>query len=91
MTSRYTKRDLDAVSDNPEITPERMKEARPFAEIFPDLDAGIKRGRGRPRKADAKSAVTIRIDPDRLARWKASGDDWHARMVEILETHAPGK
>ena len=40
---------------------------------------------GRPRKADALMAVTLRLHPDVVAAFKAGGDDWRSRMAEALE------
>ena len=39
----YTQEDWDAVSDNPEWTEEDFANAKPFAEIFPEWAASIKR------------------------------------------------
>ena len=68
-----------------EATDEELAQARPFAEVFPDLAASIRRSRGRPKIASPKEAVTLRIDPVALERFKATGDDWRARMAEVLE------
>lgn len=43
--------------------------------------------RGRPvgtKKADAKKLVTLRLDPDVLERWRATGPGWQARMNNAL-------
>ncbi|WEX77972.1 hypothetical protein PYH37_002816 [Sinorhizobium numidicum] len=50
----YTKADWDEVSDSPEATPEQLAQARPFAEVFPDLAASIKRARGGKQDEGAK-------------------------------------
>jgi hypothetical protein len=42
----FTARDLKEVSDSPELTKADFAKARPFAEVFPDLSASIRRGRG---------------------------------------------
>jgi uncharacterized protein (DUF4415 family) len=76
--------------DNPELTAEELAQARPFAEIFPDLMESIRRSRGRPGKADAKLAVTLRLHPDTVERFKAQGADWRARMGEALKRAAGG-
>ena len=67
--------------DAPELTDEQLRQGRPFAEVFPDLAASIKRSRGRPRIENAKEAVTLRLDPQTVARFKAGGDDWRAKMA----------
>jgi hypothetical protein len=52
----YTKEDWDAVADNPKWTAEDFARARPFAEVFPELAASIRKGRG-PDKASTKNLV----------------------------------
>jgi uncharacterized protein (DUF4415 family) len=86
----YTEEDWNEVSDNPPITDEELAQARPFAEVFPDLAESIRRTRGRPPKPEAKLAVTLRLDPDTLARFKAQGPDWRTRMSEALKRAAGG-
>ena len=54
--------------DDYEATDEELAQARPFAEVFPDLAESIRRSRGRPPKPDAKQAVTLRLDPETVAR-----------------------
>lgn len=76
--------------DNPEITDVQIKGRKTFAEAFPDLADSIKRGRGRPKLDNAKEAVTLRIDPATVARFKALGDNWRSIMADVLE-HADSK
>ncbi|MGI6854998.1 BrnA antitoxin family protein [Mesorhizobium sp. 1B3] len=71
--------------DNPEITDDQARKGKPFAEAFPDLAESIKRSRGRPKVDNAKEAVTLRLSPETLAKFKAKGDDWRARMSEVLD------
>jgi len=59
--------------------------AKPFAQVFPDLAASIKRSRGRPKLENAKQAVTLRLSPDVVEKFKATGDDWRAKMARALE------
>lgn len=81
----YTRKDWDAVSDNPEISEKQIAKGKPFAEAFPDLMESIKRSRGRPRLEAAKEAVTLRLDPATLAKFKSAGKDWRARMAKVLD------
>ncbi len=64
--------------DAPEVTDEQWKSRTSFAEA-------VKRGRGRPRLENAKEAVTLRLDPATLARYRELGDDWRSRMAEVLD------
>jgi uncharacterized protein (DUF4415 family) len=70
--------------DDYEATDEELAQAKPFAEAFPDLMESIRRARGRPRVASPKQAVTLRLDAETIARFKAQGPDWRARMSEVL-------
>lgn len=71
-------------------TDEELAAAQPFAEAHPDLAASIKRtrGRGRPRVISPKEAVTLRLDPVTLEKFRSVGADWRAKMVEILDEAA---
>ncbi len=72
--------------DNPELTDEQLASVKPFGEVFPSLAEAIKRTRGRPKLAEAKEAVTLRLSPKTIARYKAiGGADWRDRMSKILE------
>lgn len=83
----YTKEDWDAV-DSPELTDEELGRMRPFREVFPEMYEAIRRSRGRPRVDNPKEAITLRLDPDTIARFKAKGEDWRARMAEALDKAA---
>jgi uncharacterized protein (DUF4415 family) len=87
----YTKEDWDPV-DSPELTDEELSQMRPAREVLPpEFFAGIeelRRARGRPPVANPKEAVTLRIDPETVARFKAKGSDWRARMAEALDNAA---
>lgn len=43
--------------------------------------------RGRPSKGQEK--VTLRIDPDVLAKFRATGEGWQGRINEILKEAKP--
>jgi uncharacterized protein (DUF4415 family) len=43
---------------------------------------------GRPRKAAPKEAVNIRLDPDVLAHFRATGPGWQSRINEALRKAA---
>lgn len=44
---------------------------------------------GRPRQEVHKQPVTLRLDPDALARWRASGKGWQTRAAAALAAAAP--
>ena len=74
--------------DNPEWTSEDFARAKPAKDVLPlgVYEAAVKRYRGQrgPQKAPVKKSVTLRIDPDILARYKATGSGWQSRMNEAL-------
>ncbi|MCM5553953.1 BrnA antitoxin family protein [Pleomorphomonas sp. NRK KF1] len=80
----YSKTDWDAVSDSPEATDEELAQAKPFAEVFPELAEKMRRVRG-PQKAPTKVSVTLRLDSDIVERFRASGKGWQSRINEILK------
>ncbi|WP_438751908.1 BrnA antitoxin family protein [Pararhizobium sp. O133] len=71
--------------DNPEWTEEDFKNARPFAEVFPELMESIRRSRGRPVVEARKQQISLRLDPDVIAKFKATGKGWQARINDILK------
>lgn len=80
----YTKEDWDAV-DSPPATPEQLAQAKPFADAFPELAETIKRTRGRPRVEQPLQQISIRLEPDVISKFKATGKGWQARMNEVLK------
>lgn len=62
---------------------------RSLKDMLPQLHESIQRARGRPKLDNAKQAVTLRLNPATLAKFKASGDDWRARMAEVLDEAKP--
>jgi uncharacterized protein (DUF4415 family) len=70
--------------DNPEWTEEDFKNARPFVEVFPELAERIRRARGRPVLENPKKQVTLRLDSEVVARFRAGGPGWQSRINEIL-------
>lgn len=79
----YTREDWDAV-DAPEATGEELAQAKSFAETFPHLAESIKRGRGRPPVETPRQQISLRLDPDVIAKFKATGRGWQSRINEAL-------
>jgi uncharacterized protein (DUF4415 family) len=48
-----------------------------------------RRTAGRPVQAVHKAPVTLRLDPDALGRWRASGKGWQTRAAQVLAAAAP--
>ena len=77
-SSRSDLRKLDAVP---------IKRAH-YRELPALTDEMVARGQvrrpGRPRSANPRVQLTLRIPADVLARWKATGPGWQTRMAERL-------
>ncbi|MCX7568338.1 BrnA antitoxin family protein, partial [Sulfitobacter sp. F26169L] len=75
--------------DAPEVTPEQATKAKPFAEAFPALAETMRKNvGGRPRSASPKVPVSIRLDQDVIAKFKATGPGWQTRINEVLRKSA---
>lgn len=71
--------------DNPEWTAQTFARARPAEEVLPpEALAAFKRPRGRPAKAQTKVRVAVRLDPDILAHFRATGPGWQTRINDAL-------
>jgi uncharacterized protein (DUF4415 family) len=44
---------------------------------------------GRPRSANPKKLISIRLPEDVIAKWRATGPGWQTRMAEKLVRAAP--
>lgn len=70
--------------DTPELTPERLARARTLNEIL------VERGLppiGRPKAEITKQAVSLRLDPEIIAHFKAGGEGWQTRINAVLSKH----
>lgn len=83
--NKLVKRELIA-DDNPEWTAEEVARAKPFSALPKALQTKL---RGRPKAATVKERLTIRVAPEALARWRASGKGWQTRVAALLAAKAP--
>ena len=79
---------IAADPENPEWTEEDFRNARPFAEVFPEWAAEIRRARGRPKSETPRKVVSIRLDQDVIDTYRATGKGWQARMNADLRKAA---
>ncbi|CAN5297047.1 BrnA antitoxin family protein [soil metagenome] len=71
--------------DNPEWTKADFARARPASEVLtPAQMAQFKRAPGRPKLEKPKVPVSLRLDPDVLNFFKASGPGWQTRLEDVL-------
>ncbi|MPM20177.1 hypothetical protein SDC9_66606 [bioreactor metagenome] len=85
LTEDQIQRMIASDPDAPEATDEQLSQAKSFDEAFPALaDAMRKNVGGRPKSANPKVAVSLRLDQEIVARFKATGPGWQTRMNDAL-------
>ena len=69
----------------------RRHAAEDGSELAADLSTFVKRRPGQRGlgKRPAKLLVSLRLDPETLDAWQASGDGWRSRIGELLKREAP--
>jgi uncharacterized protein (DUF4415 family) len=85
---REIQRMIASDPDNPELPDRQIAELRPFDEVLPALAESLKRRPGRPRLDKTLEAVTLRLDPTIVERFRAQGSDWRKRMAQVLKKAA---
>jgi uncharacterized protein (DUF4415 family) len=75
--------------ENPAWTKETFERARRALEVLPEIfdkpvATKMLRPRGRPKTGKARTSISLRLPPETLARWKATGPGWQTRMAEAL-------
>ena len=78
-------------AENPEWTAEEIRQARPLMEMLPkEAVAAIRRYRGQrgPQKSPTKELISLRVDRDVAAAYRATGPGWQTRANEALRAYA---
>ena len=79
--------------ENPEWTDEMLKKSVRFDALPESLKAKLKSPPRGPQKAPTKVATTIRLSPDVMDAFKATGTGWQTRIDAALRdwlmTHSP--
>lgn len=70
-------------TENPEWSGEMVAQAVRLDALPPSLQTKLRRGRG-PARAPTKQQVTLRLDSDVLAAFKAGGKGWQTRLNDTL-------
>ena len=78
--------DLDKVAAHV-IQPEEYDELPELSDEM--LARGVVNKGGRPRSANPKKLITIRLAEDVIQRWRATGPGWQTRMADKLTRSAP--
>jgi uncharacterized protein (DUF4415 family) len=81
VSRRYLKSDLSRVDAHVV----KRSEYRELPELTEDMiaRATVNRG-GRPRSANPRKSISLRLPADVIARWRATGPGWQTRMAERL-------
>jgi len=82
LTEAQIQASIAANPDDFEPSEEELAAAKSFAEVFPDLAA--KRGPGRPHVAAPKQPLSLRLDPDVIAKYKETGPGWQKLINDVL-------
>ena len=69
--------------DNPPLTDADFARMRPAAEVLPK-SLLRRRGERGPQKAPVKTLVSIRLSPDVLEHFRASGEGWQTQIDDAL-------
>jgi uncharacterized protein (DUF4415 family) len=78
-------------AENPEWTAEEIRRARPLIDVLPKntLEA-VRRYRGErgPQKSPTKELISLRVDRDVVAAYRATGAGWQKRASDALRVYA---
>ena len=74
--------DLQRV-DAHEIGPEEYEELPELTDEM--LARAVFKKAGRPRSVNPRQMISLRLPPEVVARWKATGPGWQTRMAKRLE------
>lgn len=89
LTEEQIQRMIASDPDAPEATDEQLAQAKPFGEAFPALADAMRRSvGGRPKSENPKVAVSLRLDQEIVARFKATGPGWQTRINDALRDAA---
>lgn len=89
MASRIKRDPEDPdIDDDVSPTPEEWAKAECGADFFARRGLTPPKPRGRPKADRKKVAISLRVDPDTLRRFKSTGEGWQVRMNEALDRAA---
>jgi len=89
LTEEQIQRMIASDPDAPEATDAQIAQAKSFDEAFPALAENMRKNLGgRPKSLNPKIAVSLRLDQDIVARFKAKGPGWQTRMNRALRDAA---
>ncbi len=84
---------IDAEGEVRELTAADMKRMRPAHEVLPE-SLRSKMGIRGPQKSPVKERITIRLSPEVVKRFRATGEGWQSRvdaaLQDWLKSNSPG-
>jgi len=90
MTDEEDKAITEAALTDPDARPVHEERLARMSPASAADAADIKRRlRGRPRVQSPKHLVSLRLDPDVVARFRATGPGWQSRINQVLREHLP--
>jgi uncharacterized protein (DUF4415 family) len=78
-------------AENPEWTADEIRSARPLMDALPkETAAAVRRYRGQrgPQKNPTKELISLRVDRDVVAAYRATGAGWQTRANDALRAYA---
>ena len=69
----------------PELAASIARERPDLAEPLRNRTEELRRRRGRPPVENLRQQISIRLDPDVIAKFKATGPGWQGRINAILK------
>ena len=77
--------------ENPEWSEKEIRDARSLMEVLPtDTAEAVRRYRGQrgPQQRPTKELISLRVDRDVVAAYRATGTGWQTRANEALKAYA---
>jgi uncharacterized protein (DUF4415 family) len=72
------------IADDPDVAPEWAEEMFARAVLIEGDKVVPRRGPGRPKSETPKKAVSLRLDPDVVEKFRAGGAGWQSRINATL-------
>jgi uncharacterized protein (DUF4415 family) len=75
----------DETGEVRELTKEDFQEAVPFSALPESLRAKLAMRKRGPQKGPTKERITIRLSPEVVDHFRATGNGWQSRVDEVLK------